>query len=106
MAKKTVLKKIQKLAVALKESGVNIKALYLYGSHAKGRAGRNSDIDVAIISENFSGNFSVALKPLLPALRKSDSAIEPVLYRPKDFQEEDPLVWEILHNGIKISTSV
>ena len=106
MAKKTVLKKVQKLAVALKESGINIKALYLYGSHAKGRADRNSDIDVAIVSENFSGNFSVDLKPLLPALKKSDSAIEPMLYRPEDFQEEDPLVWEILHNGIKISTSV
>ena len=104
MAKKTVLKKVQKLAIALKESGINIKALYLYGSHAKGRAGRNSDIDVAIVSENFSGNFSVDLKPLLPVLKKSDSAIEPMLYRPEDFQEEDPLVWEILHNGIEIST--
>ena len=106
MAKKTVLKKVQKLAVALKESGLDIKALYLYGSHAKGRAGRNSDIDVAIVSENFSGNFSVDLKPLLSVLKKSDSAIEPTLYRPEDFQEEDPLVWEILHNGIKISTIV
>jgi len=38
--------------------------------------------------------------------KKSDSAIEPTLYRPEDFQEEDLLVWEILHNGIKISTIV
>ncbi len=102
MVKREDLEKIKRLAAALKEAGINVKALYLYGSRAKGEVDRDSDIDVAIISEDFSGNLSIDLKSVLPALKKSDSAIEPVFYRPEDFREEDPLVWEIQHSGVKV----
>lgn len=102
MVKREDLEEIKRLAAALKEAGINVKALYLYGSRVKGEAGRDSDIDVAIISEDFSGNLSADLKSVLPALKKSNVAIEPVFYRPEDFREEDPLVWEIQHSGVKV----
>ena len=102
MVKREDLEKIKRLSVALEEIGIKVRSLYLYGSRAKGKAGRDSDLDVAIVSEDFSGDLIVDLKSILPALKKSDAAIEPVFYRPEDFREEDPLVWEIRHSGVKV----
>ena len=103
MVKREDLGKIKRLSAALKEAGIKVKTLYLYGSRVKGKAGRDSDLDVAIVSEDFSGDLTADLKSILPALKKSDAAIEPVFYRPEEFREEDPLVWEIQHSGVKVT---
>ncbi len=40
---------------SLLEKGIRIEALILFGSHAKGVAQEDSDIDVAVISPDFEG---------------------------------------------------
>ncbi|MDI6839477.1 MAG: hypothetical protein QMD71_01260 [bacterium] len=62
----------------------------------------HSDFDIAIVSSNFTGDPVKDVRTALPALKKSDSRIEPVYFHPKDFRDENPLVWEIKKKGIRI----
>jgi predicted nucleotidyltransferase len=40
---------------ALEVEGIRVKRLIVFGSHAQGRGAADSDIDVAIISDDFRG---------------------------------------------------
>jgi uncharacterized protein len=82
---------------------VKVDAVYIFGSWAKGQAREYSDIDVAVVSGDFSGVGFYDAARLTPAVLKSDASIEVHPFRPEDFdQEKDPLVAEILFTGIKI----
>jgi predicted nucleotidyltransferase len=103
MAKKTDLGKARSFLRILRESGIRVDALYLYGSRAKGTYRKDSDMDVAVISTDFSDDPVKNLEILLPVLKKADVAIETTSFHPEDFREEHPLVWEILRSGIRIA---
>ena len=53
MAKRKVKAAIKFLERCLKEGGVTPSRIILFGSQAKGKATKESDIDVVIISEDF-----------------------------------------------------
>ena len=53
MAKRKVKAAIEFLGRCLRESGVTPAKIILFGSQAKGKATKESDIDVVIISEDF-----------------------------------------------------
>lgn len=86
---------------AVQESGVRLQAAYLYGSHAKRHAEAESDIDVALVSQDFSG-WVDDLQLIEPALLAMDARIEHVRFHPADFRDENPLVWEIKTSGIQL----
>jgi predicted nucleotidyltransferase len=102
MVDEKIVTKINFFIHSLKKHGLEISSVYLYGSFALGKAGPDSDIDVAIVSEGFTGNIARDIKTILPALKEADPKIEPVRFRPSDFQDEDPLVWEIKNKGIRV----
>ncbi len=81
-----------------------ISAVYLFGSHAKGTAHKDSDIDIAIISPSFGKDrFAEGVqlqKYLWDAPYKN---IDVVGYSQTDFEDKNsPLVAEILKSGIRI----
>jgi len=86
----------------VRESGIQVEAAYLYGSHATGNAHADSDVDVAIVSPQLSGSISLDWKILAPLRRKVDLRIEPIGFRPEQFCDENPLVWEIKQKGLRI----
>jgi len=51
--KKSQTEKINKFVELLKQQGVNISKIILFGSYAKGRASPDSDIDVVVVSNQF-----------------------------------------------------
>jgi len=53
MAKRKVKAAIEFLERCLREGGVTPSKIILFGSQAKGKATKDSDIDVVIISEDF-----------------------------------------------------
>ena len=53
MHKRTVKKAIRFLEQRLKESGLNVSQIILFGSHSFGNATADSDIDLVVISEDF-----------------------------------------------------
>jgi len=100
--KDLIIKKIKKYLEVLQSNDYSIKKTYLYGSYAKGNYHKDSDIDILIISDNFTGNrFKDSLK-ILKFCRAIDTRIEPMPYRPEDFNDSDPLVIEVKATGKEI----
>lgn len=106
MVKKTTLspkikKEILSYIELIKKDKIPIKKVIVFGSQAKKKTRRGSDIDVCVISSKFKKPFE-ALHYLLKKSYQMKAIIEPHPYHPKDFVNEDPLVWEIKKTGILI----
>ena len=79
-----------------------IQKVILYGSRAKGKARKWSDIDVCVISPNFKNKDPLEYLWLKKTDRDIEAMISPVGFRPKDFVDESPLACEIKRTGIEI----
>ncbi len=88
---------------ALKRAGLKVLGAYLYGSYASGQAHPDSDIDIAVVSSDFSGDRLADWDLVCKIRRGIDVRIEAIPFRPERFRDENPLVWEIKKNGIKIA---
>ena len=75
---------------------------YLYGSFAKGTSNKWSDIDIAIISSDFSDDLFDARLSLMRLAATIDDRIEPRPFIKKLFNRNDPLADEIQKNGIRL----
>lgn len=103
MAKKKIPKIIQKKINAylrlLHQDKLPIQQVFLFGSWAKGTASKDSDIDLCIISKDFS-----KIDPWqylwTKRIELDDYVIQPVGFHLKDFRDEDPLAYEIKKTGI------
>jgi len=104
MAKQTVnsIKSIRKYIRELEKHRIPIRKAVLFGSYAKGLAKPESDIDVALVSEVFSGDRFKDRRRIIPLRRNIDSRIEPLPFTPEDFDNGGMLAEEIKKNGIVI----
>jgi len=98
---KKVKKSVKEYINILKYDGLPIKKVIVFGSQAKRTNRKNSDIDVCIFSPKFNDSFK-ALHYLLMKSYEVEALIEPHPYHPKEFINEDPLVWEIKKTGITV----
>src|SRR4030042_3853691 len=97
-----IIKSIKKYILALEQHKIPIKKAILFGSYAKGVAKPESDIDVALISEVFSGDRFKDRRKIIPLRRNIDSRIEPLPFTPEDFDNGGMLAEEIKKSGIII----
>ena len=98
-AKKEIIQFIDKI----KEKKINIFSVVLFGSFAKGNFNEWSDIDVAIVSENLSGDIFDDRVMLMKLRRDIDLRIEPHPFLPEDWEDEtNPFIEEIKKTGEKI----
>ena len=79
-----------------------ILRVYIYGSFAKGTNHKWSDIDLAIISPDFSDDTFSDRLVLMKLGASIDDRIEPHPFSLNRFDVTDPLVYEICKNGIQI----
>lgn len=88
----------------IKEAGqlCRIKSAYLYGSYAKGVATEWSDIDIAVISSDFSEDLFEERVSLMRIAARIDDRIEPYPFLEDTFLCMNPLEHEIQKHGIKI----
>ena len=93
---------IDKYLRRLKRQKINVQQLFLFGSYAKGTAHENSDIDIAVISEDFKGDPIDDIVGLMRLRRGIDLRIEPHPFLPEDFEASNPEVAEIVGTGIRI----
>ncbi len=103
MDKKDALTIARKFAEAVK-TNYNCKQVFLFGSYVKGTYHEESDIDIAVILEDFNNPIDIQLE-LMRLRRKIDSRIEPHPFREKDFDITNPVVHEILEHGERIDAS-
>ena len=79
-----------------------LKRIYLFGSFAKGTANEDSDIDIAVISDDFEDIYD-CMAVLMGMTWDIDARIEPHPIKVKDFEEGNPFVQEIIDTGIKVA---
>lgn len=83
-------------------NGISVQDTILFGSYAKGTASKESDIDVAIISESFTGDRFEDRRKIVPLRRFIDSRIEPIPILPTALAEGGVLIDEIKQTGLHI----
>ncbi len=93
---------VEKFLRLLKDADINVERAVLFGSYVRGQAGEWSDIDIAVVSPDFSGIRFNDSKMLMPFVLKSDTRIEIHPFRPEDFTEDNLIVREIIKDGIEI----
>jgi predicted nucleotidyltransferase len=99
--KRTAIDKVKAFVEECNKRGINFNKVILFGSVVRGDAKRFSDIDVAFISDQFTGHPFKDFHLLSP-INIHFTAIEPHPYTPKDFEEGDPFIDEIKRTGIEI----
>lgn len=93
---------VTNLMALLRSEDLRIASAYLYGSHASGTAGPDSDIDVAIVSPDLAGDRLQDWIRLTFLATSIDPRFEVVGFRPDQFRDEHPLAWEIKTRGIQL----
>lgn len=108
MAKQTSLDKkelnlINKYVYLLKQKGIKVSKVILFGSHAKGMATPDSNIDIAVISSQFGQNNLTEMMFLRKLALKIDLHIEPLPFSPQDMEDRySTLTQEIKKYGVLI----
>ena len=69
----------------LEKSNIHINKAILFGSYSMGNYNEWSDIDLALVSDNFSGVMFNDLDLFKEAKRKISLDISPMPFRPEDF---------------------
>ena len=83
MAEKEVLSVAASYADAVRKI-MTPTAVFLYGSHAKGTATEESDIDIAVVVDKIPGDYLTVISKLWSLTRGISDEIEPVLLTPDD----------------------
>ncbi len=99
MDNEEIIKKLKRYKKLLAQQ-MQFSELILFGSYAKGTAREDSDVDVAVVVDEFKGDF-FSTRPLLWKIRRQvDDRIEPVLFEKK--HDDSGFLSEIMKNGIII----
>ena len=82
-----------------------VKAIILFGSYAKGTNQKDSDIDIAIITDDIKCKDVFEEQLNLKKLRRDiDYRIEPHLIEVEDYDNiATPFVQEVIETGIKVA---
>lgn len=90
MANKTVVRSVQKYLNYLTQQGIPVSYGVLYGSCAKGKAHKWSDIDLLVVSPKYDGKRTTDdYESLWVFAGRTDSCIEPVPVGEKQFKEDN-----------------
>ncbi|MDP1689265.1 MAG: nucleotidyltransferase domain-containing protein [bacterium] len=107
MAKKTIKKEIKntlsKYRERLENSGIPVEHMILFGSYARGKAKKDSDIDICIVSPKLGKDEMAEIGQLNFLHWKLDNRIEAHPVSSKDYKTiATPFISEIQKYGIKI----
>ncbi|MFC2131300.1 nucleotidyltransferase domain-containing protein [Bacteroidota bacterium] len=93
---------VERFIEEVRKDNITISKAYLFGSYANGTNHEFSDIDIAIVSDNFEGINFYDCQKVVEAMLRTNVDLETHPYRPEDFTEDNPFVKEILDHGIRI----
>lgn len=90
----------------VRRSGIAVSEAFVFGSQASGRATKDSDIDLAIVSPQFGEDKHEELVKLFKLVDKETKEVEPIPFSSGDLEDKhDPLAVEVRREGISITTS-
>jgi len=102
-SKANVIRTLKTLFFELKKDRIiEIKSAYLFGSFVKGKNTMHSDIDLAIVSDSFTGSRYDDRVKLNPYILKINTSVEVHPFTTKEFKVDNPFAKEIMENGERI----
>jgi uncharacterized protein len=93
---------ISQYLALLKAHGFHIQDAILFGSYASGCANEWSDIDLALVSQEFEGIRFIDKNKIRKITISVSTDLEVLPFNPKDFTPNNPLVKEILATGVRV----
>ena len=102
MDQKRAFEIVKEYLAYLKENKYNIQKAYIFGSYAKGKADKWSDIDVAIVSPQISNDRFEERIRLTELAISVDDRLEPLPFNLDSFNDDDPFVQQIKNEGLAI----
>ena len=100
-SKSAGIKYVKEYLRVVKANNIKVDRAILFGSYAKNKANRFSDIDLAIITNIFNQD-PLKNRSILTPINIKFTKIEPHTFTIKDFKKSDPFIEEILKTGIEI----
>lgn len=97
----SAINQAKQFVLEIKKTGLKIRRAFLYGSYAKNCQHKYSDIDVALVADDFIGIGFEDMKKFIGVLIKY-TLIQPKTYSTADFKKGDPFIEEIKRTGIEI----
>ncbi|MBN1984430.1 MAG: nucleotidyltransferase domain-containing protein [Chitinivibrionales bacterium] len=82
--------------------GIHVSRAFLFGSYAQDSAREDSDIDVALVSSDFSGFRFDDLGKIAAAKIRSCSDIEAHTFAESEFTEDNPFARVVIKTGLKL----
>ena len=98
--KNPAIKIVLRYIKELDKNNIPITEAVIFGSYARGDSGPESDIDIALISEAFTGDRFEDRRRIIPFRRTIDSRIEPIPFTPEDYHNGGTLAKEIKKTGL------
>jgi len=103
LTQEVVIKTVHDYAKEINKKGINLRKVILFGSFAKGTQHEWSDIDVALVADDFVGvPFLDGQRFAGIGIKKPYIRIEALTYPTDYFNENDPFIEEIKKTGIEI----
>jgi len=102
--KETIIKNLKKFKDNLK-SKISVNSIVFFGSMAKGKSRKDSDIDLIIVSKNFEGKKFRYRAVELYDYWDLDYPVDFLCYTPKEFnklKKQITIVREAVENGVEI----
>ena len=93
---KKIIEIAQRYAEKVRDA-MPVKMVVLYGSHFSGKPHKDSDIDIAVIVDEFRGDYLKASANLFNLVRGINTRIEPVLLSRKN--DKSGFVAHVLRQG-------
>ena len=101
---RAAIDKLRKIADEIRQSGINLKKVVLFGSYSTNTQNEWSDIDVVLVADEFKSVGPLDVSLFARILTKyPELDIQPRTYNTKDFSsKKDPFIEEIMKTGIEI----
>jgi uncharacterized protein len=101
MDKEAAIKLSRDYLIKVSKSDIDISEAWLFGSFVRGNNHENSDIDLAIVLSKNNKTFETEVK-LMTLRTGEETLIEPHAFNKEEFELNIPIVYQILHNGIRL----
>lgn len=99
----SALELVQRFAAEVQQLDLRLQKVIVFGSYARNEQREESDIDVVLVSEDFTGAAPIDVRPMAHLLARAPFFyIEPHTFSPEQFADWNPFVQEIKRTGIVV----
>lgn len=100
MDKKTAIDTVTRFRQGIEACGIRPLKIILYGSFATGANREESDIDIVVVSDDFTGkSYWERLDLLTDVIYEIFAPIEVLTLTPEEWEHGDSFAAELAHNG-------